>query len=118
MDTAEKRKDMKQAVKDLKNLYGNEVDSDEGVVEAVDDEDDNDYNDNDDSEDDQDYSDGYGEEVDDGYEKPKRRDAFARNDGEVDTDSEGDAHLEQQSKTFKGGVTKKDAKFNAFTPKN
>ena len=33
---------MKQAVKDLKNLYGNEVDSDEGVVEDVDDEDDND----------------------------------------------------------------------------
>ena len=42
MDTAAKRKDMKQAVKDLKNLYGNEVDSDEGVVEDVDDEDDND----------------------------------------------------------------------------
>ena len=33
---------MKQAVKDLKNLYGNEVDSDEGVVEDVEDEDDND----------------------------------------------------------------------------
>ena len=42
MDTAAKRKDMKQAVKDLKNLYGNEVDSDEGVVEDVEDEDDND----------------------------------------------------------------------------
>ena len=92
MDSAAKRKDMKQAVKDLRNIYGNEVDSDEGVVEAVDDEDDNN---NDDSEDEQDYSDGYGEEDENGYEKPKRRDAFARNDGEVDTDSEGDAHLEQ-----------------------
>ena len=49
MDTAAKRKDMKQAVKDLKNLYGNEVDSDEGVVEDVDDEDDNDGIQNDDS---------------------------------------------------------------------
>ena len=109
---------MKQAVKDLRNIYGNEVDSDEGVVEDVDDEDDNNGNYNNDSEDEQEYSEGYGEEDDGGYEKPKRRDAFARNDGEVDTDSEGDAHLEQQSKTFKGGVTKKDAKFNAFTPKN
>ena len=108
---------MKQAVKDLKNLYGNEVDSDEGVVEDVEDEDDNDDMQNDDSQDEQEYSDDYGEEVDDGYEKPKKRDPFARNDGEVDTDSEGDAHLEKQSRTFKGGVTKKDAKFNAYTPK-
>ena len=83
MDTAAKRKDMRQAVKDLKNLYGNEVDSDEGVVEVEDeDEDDNNGNNNDDSDDDQEYSEGYGDEVDNGEEKPKRRDAFARDDGE------------------------------------
>ena len=57
---------MKQAVKDLRNIYGNEVDSDEGVVEDVDDEDDNNGNYNNDSEDDQEYSEGYGEEDDGG----------------------------------------------------
>ena len=123
MDTTAKRKDMKQAVKDLRNLYGNEVDSDEGVVE-IDDEDENDVNvnghneDEDDSDDDHEYSEGYGDEVDNGDEKPKRRDAFARADGEEDSDSEGVAHLEEQSRTFKGGISKKDAKFNAYTPKN
>ena len=86
---------MKQAVKDLKNLYGNEVDSDEGVVEEIDEDGDDNYgNNNDESEDDQDYSEGYGDEVDNGEEKPKRRDPFARDDGEEDSDSEGVAHLE------------------------